>query len=245
MVAGPGAPQHASIKVTCILTNSGKVTSPQPLKVAPYGDYPGSHAPRTAQDILISNASSRVILPIQTRGRKMRFDEKTFTRSVEVLDLTKSPRKKQKTDRADFTKRWAEARDLMLQAYEDDNDGFPLLLSYYKGDSPSKLTDEFDVIDVSDGVSQSDVRPWTDPGPHPFFDIPGEPVLAREKRKFNQYWPAKIMRYIERKNANDKEKYEVLFFDEKRIVITRDMILAQDDEGFATCRVSDASDAWS
>ena len=244
MVAGSGALHRAPIKTIRVLMNSGKVTSPRPLKVAPFGDYPGRHASRAGPGVVISSASSRVVLPIQTRGRKMRFDEKSFTDSGEIENVDRSPRKRQKTDRADFARRWAEARDLMLQAYEDDNDGFPLLLSHYKGDSPTKLTDDFDVIDVSDSVSQTRERPWIDPGPCLMFEIPGEAVLAREKPRFNQYWPAKILRYIERNDETDKEKYEVLYFDGIRKIIPRDMILSQFDDGFATCRVSDISVTW-
>ena len=128
----------------------------------------------------------------------------------------------------------------MLQAYEDAHDGFPLLLSLYKGDSPSKPA----LQSVSrarrspnHSESESDVE-LADPGPNVMWDIPGELVLAKDNRKSSQYWPAKVMRYIARSAPGDKEKYEVLYFDKTSKIITRDMILSTYDDDFKTCQVN-------
>lgn len=123
----------------------------------------------------------------------------------------------------------------MLLAYEDAHDGLPLLLSHYQGGSPTKPA-----ISESESEEEEEERMFTDPGPNPLWEIPGEVVLAKDKRTASQYWPAKIMRYIERRRPNDKEKYEVFYFDGDSKIIPREMILSTDDQGFATCKVSGA-----
>lgn len=172
--------------------------------------------------------------------RKLRFDEKTCTARPIYEHLASSPRKRHKSTPIDIIERWKEARDEMLQAYEDANDGFPLLLSLYKGSSPSKPATQSTARPhrSTTPIESEDDMLFTDPGPSMMWDIPGELVLAKDNRKTSQYWPAKVMRYLGRENSSDKEKYEVLYFDKTSKIITRDMILSTYDDEFKTCQVS-------
>ena len=169
----------------------------------------------------------------------MRFNERTYTDVARPEDIFASPRKKQKLDNAqNIHERWKEAHQDVLQAYEDNNDGFPLMLSLYTGSSPAKSTMHSQPKGgLSEDEGEED-RHFFDPGPEVLWDIPGELVLAKDKRQGTVHWPAKVMRYIERLHFNDKEKYEVLYFDKTSKVISREMILTPNDDDFATCKVS-------
>ncbi|KAJ3552298.1 hypothetical protein NM688_g4221 [Phlebia brevispora] len=223
-----------------------QVTSSSPLQVTLFGHSPGGHVLNANLVLNVPPEFSKAILSMRTRSRKMRFDERTYLHLTAVEDFVKSPRKRQKTEQAHLTERWKEARDLMLQAYEEENDGFPLLLSHYKGDSPARpLNGSAAVGTIEESEGEDGLENlWGDPGPNPMFEIPGELVLAREKPKYNQYWPAKIMRYVERTHPSDKEKYEVLYFDGIHKAIPRDMIISIYDEGFASCTMGDSEDNY-
>jgi hypothetical protein len=168
-----------------------------------------------------------------------------FTSPRAVEGLLVSPRKRQRADENDLMARWCKARDLMLKAHQDAHDGMPLLLSRYVSEGGSRRRRSMSNLSIdssSDRQSEAQGMPLSSyqaPGQNVLYDIPGELVLAKERKKDTQYWPAKIMRYHPPSSASDKPLYEVLFFDGtvKKLRDDTDMFYTEAQEGFRTCKV--------
>ncbi|OBZ65742.1 hypothetical protein A0H81_14293 [Grifola frondosa] len=166
--------------------------------------------------------------------------------------LTNLPRRKQKLD---LDARWMDARNFMLKAYEDDNDGLTIMLSAYIGDTPkpnrkgldrkgashnSKATDDISIFDDDDAdLGRASIKPWRAPSCNPLWDVPGELVLAREKRSFTQYWPAKLVQYIKPTHPKQKPRYKVLFYDNKVRILDPSMFYTSTDDEFASCNLGE------
>ncbi|KAI0693328.1 hypothetical protein BC835DRAFT_1082750 [Cytidiella melzeri] len=193
-----------------------------PMRVVLFGDYPGSSAKARAKELVVQ-PSPLVILPFCSGPRKLRFKVDTYTSTSRATGgPSASPRKKQRTSRADLDRRWYDARDLMLKKYQDMNDGLPLTLSLrIRGDTPEVLplstTPRHLVVrqpSISPSGDYSDPEDLWEPEESP-YEIPGELVLAKEKRTFTQYWPAKLMSYIPPRKRGENARYKVLFYDGK------------------------------
>ncbi|THH01653.1 hypothetical protein EW026_g1088 [Hermanssonia centrifuga] len=159
-----------------------------------------------------------------------------------------SPRKRQKTEQSDLDARWCEARDLLLEAYEEDNDGLPLLVSHYKSkDRPAGVRPRAVGVVIQGGsVSEPEETqaPWEPPGPNELYDLPGELVLAKEKPRSSEYWPAKLIEYIPPQKPTQKPKYKALFFDGIIKDIPKDMFYSIYDTEFKSCKMGAAADDY-
>lgn len=78
---------------------------------------------------------------------------------------------------------------------------------------------------------------WSPPGPDPLLEIPGEHVLAREKRSKTIYWPARVLSYVPPTRSSEQPKYRMQYLDNSEFVITRDMFFTSEEDEFATCKV--------
>ncbi|KAI0093757.1 hypothetical protein BDY19DRAFT_989301 [Irpex rosettiformis] len=201
-----------------------------PMRVTLFGEYPG-FSPKSRQRELNVNSSPSVILPFCSRPRQLRFSARTYYASSGLGEsLHASPRKKQKTSQADLNSRWCDARNLMLKKYQDMNDGLPLTLSLHvRNEIPD--VNSFPDTSQHHSARQSSIGLFShqsnfedifwEPSESP-YEIPGELVLAREKRTFTQYWPAKLMEYIPPQKRGEKAQYQVLFYDGKMKKLSED-----------------------
>lgn len=216
-----------------------------PLEISLFGDSPSRV--HNKEGIIIHSPSPSNILPVAFGGT-LRFNETNFRRSGQTTMAHESPKKKQKSD---LEARWRTARDLMLKADQDDNDGLPMLLSSYVGtDSPSssriaararttgkqERTGEQTLSDAGSPVKSRE-RAWRAPSCDPTYDLPGELVLAKEKKTRTQYWPARLLRYLKPENPKQKPKYEVEFFDGEILQLEPNLFYTTLDKGFNTCKV--------
>ena len=171
------------------------------------------------------------------KGR-IRFHEDNYKVAHFAGNTPRSPRKKQKMD---LDTRWKAARDMMLQADEEENDGLPSVLSAwvpsdtFKNSSKARQVEE---VYVSSHEGSDDEDDWVPPRADPLYDLPGELVLAREKRSSREHWPAKLLEYIPPPDRHRKPKYKAYFFDGIIKDIEKDMFFTFGDEGFKTCMVS-------
>ena len=130
----------------------------------------------------------------------------------------------------------------MLQAYQDAHDGMPLLISLYRsqasqqGKANSTAGFSVDMLDDDSGLEEESYKP---PAQCILYEIPGELILAKERKKDTQYWPAKIMRYHAPSRPSEKPLYEVLFFDGmvKKLPDDGDMFFTEGQAGFHACKV--------
>lgn len=195
------------------------------MRVALFGRYPGSSPKAPVTELVVAVPSPEVIRPFCAAPRQLRFTDATYVSGSQLADDVKgSPRKRQKTMRESHTNldtRWRNARDLMLRHYQRQNDGFPLSISLFvKDDSPEASSG---LSRVAKPVPRASPTPSVEPsGPDDLweptmspYEVPGELVLAREKRTFTQWWPAKLMRRVPPRRRGEKALYEVLFFDGK------------------------------
>lgn len=134
----------------------------------------------------------------------------------------------------------------MLKAHQDAHDGMPLLLSRYIGEltSPRKPGLKRGASSISlDGSGDEDAAVGTSSfrsrAENILYDIPGELVLAKERRNETRYWPAKLMKFLPLTKADEKPRYEVLFFDGtvKKMHDHTDMFYTMMHDGFRTCKV--------
>jgi hypothetical protein len=217
------------------------------MRVILFGEHPGSSAKARAKELTITQSSS-VILPFCSGPRQLRFNMTTYASSVN--SLSESPRKRQKTSQTDLDSRWCDARNLMLKKYQDMNDGLPLTLSLHVQDdtpeivalspsSPQHAAHQSSVA-VSTEYDESN-EPWE--SRESPYEIPGELVLAKEKRAFTQYWPAKLMAYIPPQYRGEKAQYQVLFYDGKVKTLPEDSDMFYNDTHprFKTCLVCSSS----
>ncbi|EMD38144.1 hypothetical protein CERSUDRAFT_72728 [Gelatoporia subvermispora B] len=176
----------------------------------------------------------------------IRFNETTSRLSGRPTDTLASPRKKHKSD---VVARWGEALNRMLQADEDDNDGLPAMLSAhieYGGGSnkgagaPNGLprhdkTQRGTVAPTGWEATIVEEKPWRAPSANFAYELPGELVLAKEKRANTDYWPAQLLEYVKPRNPKEKPKYRVGFYDGTTKVLEEGMFYATSDDGFRTC----------
>lgn len=216
------------------------------MRVALFGQYPGSSPKSPARELVIDAPSSGVVRPFCAAPRQLRFTEKTYASvGSRADDVTDSPHKKQRKLRLDYDSRWCHARDLMLKQYQRMNDGLPLTLTLLvRDDSP-----EFSLHPIrgEDSSRRATTSPLSEPDdaddlwepPVSPYEIPGELVLARERRSSTQYWPAKLMRYIPPRARGQKARYEVLFFDGtvKKLLDDSDMFFNEVHPNFKSCLV--------
>jgi len=205
-----------------------------------------SPRPSTADnDVLKLHSPSPSNVLSLAYGGTVRFNEITFRQSNRSDSTQGSPRKKQKLD---IETRWKEARDRMLKADQEDNDGLPMLLSSYVDDNvlssggttgrKRKDKKEKSRQSFSDPeIPGSYQRVWRAPSSDPMYEIPGELVLAKEKRKQTYYWPARLLEYIKPQNPKEKPKYRVEFFDGDELILEPDLFYTTLDPGFKNCRV--------
>lgn len=137
----------------------------------------------------------------------------------------------------------------MLRKYQDMNDGLPLTLTLrVRNDTPDATPQTQSSpprgarqpsISLLSDLSEPDML-W-EPSESP-YDIPGELVLARERRTFTQYWPAKLMAYIPARNVGEKAQYQVLFYDGKvkKLPDDSDMFYNEVHPNFKSCLVRHA-----
>lgn len=124
------------------------------------------------------------------------------------------------------------------------NDGIPLHVSHFiRDDTPSVVgqpdfeqRNETREPSATPSSGSADIETWAPESP---YDIPGELVLAKEKRSNTQYWPAKLMRYFPPSKRGAKARYEVLFYDGKvmRLPDDSDMFFNEVHPNFKNCRV--------
>lgn len=197
----------------------------------------------------MATPSASTILPMALRGR-VRFNERNYKTEGEDVAEMKSPRKRRKLD---VDARWTEARDLMLQEDEDANEGLPMLLStHFSRDASftvkatttghSKAVEEI-VLSDDEGnpLTKPQQKPWKPPPRDETLEIPGELVLAREKKMYTDYWPAKLLEYIPPSNPKQRPRYKAQFYDGDVKNIDADWFYTQLDKGFGTCKVRCAS----
>ncbi|KAJ6531586.1 hypothetical protein DFH09DRAFT_1326350 [Mycena vulgaris] len=144
---------------------------------------------------------------------------------------TESPKKRQKLDRSGIETQWRDALSRFI--YDIQENEFPSLVflnsrkASGKGKAKVKATpraeDEF-----------PDPR-WSPPPPDESLLIPGELILAREKRARKEHWPARILAYIPPANAATQPYYHVQWIDNTENSIERDMFFTYEDEEFGTC----------
>ncbi|TFY77251.1 hypothetical protein EWM64_g6763 [Hericium alpestre] len=78
---------------------------------------------------------------------------------------------------------------------------------------------------------------WMPPPPDPFLTIPGELILAVERKRKTEYWPARIEEYVPPTKPSAKQKYRVRFLDDKTVDLERECFFTSTERGFATCKV--------
>lgn len=209
--------------------------------MAPFGKHPGwSSSQGSSHALTLPSRSPEYIVPYRSGPTQLRFDEKTFYLPPTLDgDLDGAFRAQPLAADSDLVGRWSEARDLMLKAHQDAHDGMPLLLSRYFADSgprhqrgPSSISMESSASDLEAKKPFRQAHNW-------LYDIPGELVLARERRKDTQYWPAKLMKFLPPTKPGEKPLYEVLFFDGtvKKMPDNEDMFFTPMAEGFKSCQV--------
>lgn len=133
----------------------------------------------------------------------------------------------------------------MLKAHQDANDGMPLLLSRYIMDVSPPTLDNYKRgmsstgLDLSDDEPEDKAASWRPPPANFMYEIPGELVLTRERKRDTQYWPSKLMKYHPPTKPTEKPLYEILFFDGtvKKFPDDEDMFFTPSHEGFRTCKV--------
>jgi hypothetical protein len=201
----------------------------------------------------ISSPSERNIKSLLAPNGTLRYDSNTF-RPLKAFDqILASARKKRKTnDNTDIESKWRAAVDKMMEEHEIDNDGLPSVglafsdglygsvrqainLTSTNGKFPRKIANKGKGKRVSSSDSDTSDR-WSPPPPDPILVIPGELVFAREP-KGTIYWPAKLEAYIPPTKATQKPKYKVVYLDDTRCNITRDLFFTSDQEGFTDCKV--------
>lgn len=144
--------------------------------------------------------------------------------------------------------RWQNAYKSMLSDDMDMNDGLPSslagLLSHFpkghdiegKQDYGVKTRKEQALEDALDSdLLERDN--WSPPPPDAHVQIPGELVLAKEKRSKRSFWPAKVIGYAPPDNFKARAKYLVKFLDNTEFEISRDMFYIYEQEEFGTCQV--------
>lgn len=86
-------------------------------------------------------------------------------------------------------------------------------------------------------VSVQNGDPWLPPSADEAVEIPGELVLAKEKKSKTLFYPAKVIAYEAPKNAKASPLYVVKFMDNFVGGIPRECFYIYEQEEFGTCKV--------
>lgn len=176
-------------------------------------------------------------------GNSMRFNEYNYGGPPSVTrNGPFSPRKRQRLVDHDLYAKWEDARKVMLKEDQQDNDGLPRFLSLFDPESKMSGPSDDELEAITHTAAEETL--WVPPLPNPDFEIPGELVLAKEKKSSTQYWPAKIIEYVSPNQRNQKPRYKILFFDHTIKDVTEDMFYTEDQDGFATCKVCIRCTCW-
>ncbi|KAH9917457.1 uncharacterized protein B0H18DRAFT_1034780 [Fomitopsis serialis] len=222
-----------------------KVTHPRdPVKISLFGDGPRLSSDDAAgiKELTVSSPSASNILPMASRGR-IRFTERSY-RAAERGDTAVVPPRKRRKLGVDT--RWREARDLMLQEDEDANEGLPMLLSsHFSRDASfsvkapsaggSKAVEM--ILSDDDDLPMLQEKPWRPPPCDPSLELPGELVLAKEKKPFTDYWPAKLLEYIPPTNPKQRPRYKAEFYDGMIKNIDSDWFFTVEHKQFKSCKL--------
>ncbi|THH31120.1 hypothetical protein EUX98_g3076 [Antrodiella citrinella] len=218
-----------------------QVTQASPLQMTLFGRSPlarGDGFDDAKAEVTIDSPSAANVRSMTTTADIMRFNEHNYGGPSSTARSTLfSPKKKQKIAHHDILSRWEDARRLMLKEDQRDQDGLPRFLSFY---TPGESEPEDDLAMDLHPEAEPDEIPFVPPPPNFEYDIPGELVLSKDKSKSTQFWPAKILEYVPPKNAKQKPRYKVLFFDHSIRDVTEDMFLSESQEGFGTCKLGES-----
>ncbi|KAJ7685637.1 hypothetical protein DFH06DRAFT_969699 [Mycena polygramma] len=175
------------------------------------------------------------ILPFAA-DEKLRFPAPTYEPAAPKSD-TASPKKRQKLDRADLEAKWATARTEAVHCYKQNEipsveflnsvcdlppyGGAPLEKSVSKPKIPK--------------LRAASLEPWIPPDSDDSLQIPGEQILAREKKTSKHYWPARILAYIPPPNPSKLPLYKVQWIDQTEGFVERANFYSMEEDGFGTC----------
>ncbi|THH08324.1 hypothetical protein EW145_g2783 [Phellinidium pouzarii] len=188
----------------------------------------------------IKNPSPGSILSQVNTQRHERFNFNTF------YSLPSNDLRSVEYDRIGL--RWQKAYKLMLSDDIDMNDGLPSsiagLLSQVPKGSDIEGKQEYsakarkgDTLEDALGSDLLGKEKWSPPPPDVHIQIPGELVLAKEKRSKRYFWPAKVIGYVPPDNFKARAKYLVKFLDNTEFEISRDMFYIYEQEEFGTCQL--------
>ncbi|KAJ7633114.1 hypothetical protein FB45DRAFT_914402 [Roridomyces roridus] len=180
------------------------------------------------------------ILPICKDGTedKKEKDHIQFTTPKYVVS-GQSPRKRQRLDRSDLEAQWQAAlSDVVtyILANEVPSINFLGSISKIQLNDTKSLVMEVDAAAPAEmeEMSDTDSDPdWTAPPADISLEIPGELVLARDKKK--KYWPARITDYVPPPNRHTLPQYRIVWLDNSTGIVTRAEFYAYQDDGFGTC----------
>jgi hypothetical protein len=151
---------------------------------------------------------------------------------------TASPKKRQKLDRADLEAKWMAALSEAVYHYEQDEVPSLGFLSSVRN-VPKYASSSHVKLGLEDKSSElpAEVIPprWSPPPPDMSLQIPGEMILAREKKTSKLHWPAKIQAYIPPEDCSTPLLYRIQWMDNTTADIPRDFFYALEDDGFGTC----------
>jgi hypothetical protein len=189
-------------------------------------------------------SSKNILSKLDVIGRP-RFAKPAFVSSslISSNEPMASPRKKLKRDHGDIEKHWQDAVREMIQDGEEQagSDNLP--------DIGEAFNYHFDIPNKGEGKSEGkgkrkrtcdsdDEGFWEIPSAEDGLDIPGEPILGRERAsKTSAYWPAKIKDYVPPTKRMEQGKYTVIWLDSSEQNIPRDWFYTTDEDGFALCTV--------
>ena len=127
---------------------------------------------------------------------------------------------------AEISESWDVAFQQMNHEDLESNDGLPSTLSALLSGDMIDDSDKDEVVvktPKSKGKRKANAETpspnrvvdenWSPPGPDPLLEIPGERVLAREKRNKTEFWPARILSYIPPAKSTEQPKYHVQYLD--------------------------------
>ncbi|KAI5122225.1 hypothetical protein M0805_002713 [Coniferiporia weirii] len=198
----------------------------------------------------ISKPSPAVVLSQVDPQRRERFTVNNFHYLPHADPLL--PRI-QTEDSNRVESRWKKACEAMLSADMDMNDGLPSslagLLSQVPKESPvrgNKGSGRKALVGTRDkgkarqdsltsDLSEKENSPPPPPDAH--VQVPGELVLAKEKRTHHIFWPAVVIGYAPPNSPKAHARYLVKFLDGTELDITRDMFYIYEQEEFGTCQL--------
>lgn len=147
-----------------------------------------------------------------------------------------------------ITNRWVSA---IMQVEKDDLmvDKSPGPFKRRKSETPASAVRAQSSAKASKGTNHKNSEilpepgsgsdPWLPPSPDESVSVPGELVLAKEKRSKTLYYPAKVIGYEAPQSPKKLPLYIVKFMDNVVASIPRDCFYICEQEEFGTCKVCD------